>query len=87
MKHPEKDANTNQQSSVLHIIDYKDKQKRVLSFQNGNAGFDDKVNKLLLVTEDVEDLFGTREKSKLYKWRHVCHVIDLRPSFTRITQL
>lgn len=43
----------NRQSVKVHVIASEDKKKEVLKLQNGNRGFGDRADKILLVTSDL----------------------------------
>ena len=44
----------NRQSVKVHVIDSADKKAEVLKLQNGNRGFGDKADKILLITSDMK---------------------------------
>lgn len=44
----------NRQSVKVYVIDSEDKKKEVLKLQNGNRGFGDKADKILLITSDMK---------------------------------
>ncbi|WP_345242036.1 nitroreductase family protein [Pontibacillus salipaludis] len=55
----------NRQSWKVYVYEG-DKKKRVLSHQNGNAGFGDSADKVLLVTADLQDFRGPKERNQAY---------------------
>lgn len=55
----------NRQAWKVHIYSKKEDIISILSYQNGNAGFTDKVNKLLIVTADIRG-FTSFESNQPY---------------------
>lgn len=51
----------NRQPARVHIISDKESIKKCLSMQNGNRGFGDLANKLLIVTGDLQTVLGAQE--------------------------
>lgn len=56
----------NRQSSHVYIISDKEKIKEVLSIQNGNRGFGHLINKLLIVTSNLNAFKGPNERYQSY---------------------
>lgn len=52
----------NRQSSKVHLYSNKNDILELLQFQNGNAGFREQVNKLLIVTSDLQNFLNIGER-------------------------
>lgn len=55
----------NRQGWYVHVYSQKDKIKELLSYQNGNAGFTEQINKLLIVTGNAK-AFTFAESNQLF---------------------
>ena len=51
----------NRQPTRVHIISQKDSIRKCLAMQNGNRGFGELANKLLIVTGDLQTVLGAQE--------------------------
>jgi len=56
----------NRQTSRVYIVSDKNKIQQHLSFQSGNRGFGHKINKLLIVTSDVNYFEGGIERNQSF---------------------
>jgi nitroreductase len=56
----------NRQSSRVYIIKDKEKVKEALSFQNGNRGFGHLIDKVLIVTSDLNAFKGLIERNQSF---------------------
>lgn len=56
----------NRQSSHVYLISNKEKIREVLSIQNGNRGFGHLINKLLIVTSNLNAFEGPNERYQSY---------------------
>lgn len=56
----------NRQANRVYIIDNKEKMKAALKYQNGNAGFDEEINKLLIVTSELNAFVTSNERNQPY---------------------
>lgn len=56
----------NRQTSKVYILCKKDDINSHLSYQNGNRGFGDKINKLLIITSDINCFFGPEERNQAF---------------------
>lgn len=56
----------NRQSWKVHLYQEKDDIANVLKYQNGNRGFNEEINKLLLVTADLSSFFSAGERNQAY---------------------
>ncbi|WP_157967375.1 nitroreductase family protein [Paraliobacillus zengyii] len=56
----------NRQSSRVYIIKDKEKVKETLSFQNGNRGFGHLIDKVLIVTSDLNAFKGLIERNQSF---------------------
>ncbi|MBB3153303.1 nitroreductase [Paenibacillus endophyticus] len=56
----------NRQSSRVYLIKDKDKIKEALSLQNGNRGFGHLINKVLIVTSDLNAFKGLIERNQSF---------------------
>jgi len=55
----------NRQGWLMHYYDDKAKIAELLSFQNGNAGFTDRIDKLIIITGNLK-AFTTHEQNQLF---------------------
>lgn len=55
----------NRQPSKVYVLEKEEKSK-VLKYQNGNAGFGDSADKVLIVTTDLMDFRGVNERNQAY---------------------
>ena len=56
----------NRQSSRVYIFCSDEDKKRVLNYQNGNRGFGDQINKVLLVTSDLQNFLSVGERNQCW---------------------
>lgn len=56
----------NRQSTRVYVVSNKNKIRKHLSYQSGNRGFGDKINKLLIITSDVSPFEGSKERNQCY---------------------
>src|SRR5690606_8509042 len=56
----------NRQSWRVHVFESKQDKKVALSFQNGNDGFGDCADKILLITCDLRCFFTSRERNQCF---------------------
>lgn len=56
----------NRQASRVYIIDNKERMKEALKYQNGNAGFDEDINKLIILTSELNDFITSNERNQPY---------------------
>jgi nitroreductase len=56
----------NRQYARVHCVGGKKRIERILALQNGNRGFGHLADKLLLVTVDLEGIFGAHERNDLF---------------------
>ncbi|MFC6334892.1 nitroreductase family protein [Paenibacillus septentrionalis] len=56
----------NRQASRIHIIEDKKIMEDALRFQNGNTGFENDINKLLVVTSELNDFKTSNERNQPY---------------------
>ncbi len=56
----------NRQAARVYLIESKSKVEEHLSYQNGNRGFREKVNKLLVVTVDLSVFENSNERNQPY---------------------
>jgi len=56
----------NRQTSRVYIVTKKDDIEKHLSYQNGNRGFGHKINKLLIITSDLNFFEGSYERNQAF---------------------
>lgn len=56
----------NRQTARIYIVSSKSKIEKYLSYQNGNRGFGHKINKLLIVTSDLNHFEGVNERNQSF---------------------
>ena len=56
----------NRQPSKVYVYQNKKEQEKILKYQNGNAGFGDTANLILIVTTDLKDFRGIIERNQVY---------------------
>lgn len=56
----------NRQASRIYIIEDKKIMREALKYQNGNEGFDRDINKLLVVTSELNDFITSNERNQPY---------------------
>lgn len=56
----------NRQTSRVYVYSDKDYKKNILSFQNGNGGFGEYANKILIVSTKAENFSGIHERNQNY---------------------
>ncbi|MFJ7185425.1 nitroreductase family protein [Lysinibacillus xylanilyticus] len=56
----------NRQASRVYIIDNKERMKEALKYQNGNAGFEEDINKLIIITSELNDFKTSNERNQPY---------------------
>lgn len=56
----------NRQANRVYIIDNKEKMKKALKYQNGNSGFEEDINKLLIVTSELNSFKTSNERNQPY---------------------
>ncbi|MER2169958.1 MAG: nitroreductase family protein [Psychrobacillus psychrodurans] len=56
----------NRQANRAYILKSKNKIKDALKFQNGNAGFENQINKLIVVTSELNDFITSNERNQPY---------------------
>lgn len=56
----------NRQSAKVYVFDDEESKNKVLSYQNGNKGFGEKADKVLLVTSDLALFHGTIERNQAF---------------------
>ncbi len=56
----------NRQSSKVYLFTEDEDKKKVLSYQNGNRGFGDQVNKVLIVTSNLEHFVSIGERNQCW---------------------
>ena len=56
----------NRQSARIYVIESEDMKKKVIDLQQGNRGFGDQVDKVLLVCSDLTTFFGLQERHQAY---------------------
>ncbi|MEQ9623749.1 nitroreductase family protein [Coleofasciculus chthonoplastes] len=56
----------NRQSSKVYVYNSDQDKQKALSYQNGNRGFGDQVNKLLIVTSDLEHFVSIGERNQCW---------------------
>lgn len=56
----------NRQSARVYIYSDKDARKMVLNHQNGNTGFGENADKILIVTSELKDFRGSNERNQSF---------------------
>lgn len=56
----------NRQSARVYVYSDENIKKEVLKYQNGNAGFGEHADKILIVTEDLRDFRGAIERNQCF---------------------
>lgn len=56
----------NRQPSKVYVYQNKNMQEEILKYQNGNAGFGDTANLILMVTTELKDFRGIIERNQVY---------------------
>lgn len=56
----------NRQTSRVYILTNKNEIKAHLQIQNGNRGFGNKINKLLIITSDLNYFYGVEERNQAF---------------------
>src|SRR5699024_9800305 len=56
----------NRQPSKVYVYQNKSEQEKILKYQNGNTGFGDSANLILIVTTDLKDFRGIIERNQVY---------------------
>jgi len=56
----------NRQGGRVHVLESKTVQEKALAFQNGNRGFGDTADKILIVTVDLRIFDGISERNQAY---------------------
>ncbi len=56
----------NRQSSKVYVFSEDEDKKKVLSFQNGNRGFGNLADKVIIITSNLEHFFGISERNQCW---------------------
>lgn len=56
----------NRQPSKVYVYKNKSEQKKILKYQNGNTGFGETANLILIITTDLKDFRGLIERNQAY---------------------
>ncbi|MDJ0733594.1 MAG: nitroreductase family protein [Nostocaceae cyanobacterium] len=56
----------NRQSSKVYVFSSEEDKRKVLSYQNGNRGFGDQANKVLIVVSDLENFTTIGERNQCW---------------------
>lgn len=56
----------NRQPTRIHLFEFSEQQQKLLSYQNGNRGFGDKVPLLAIITSESKSFFDLTERNEPY---------------------